>query len=138
VIARRRANEPSVELSEGVRIHRVGNPFTLKALTKLRELTKDRSPAVIHTHSTTGAFLAATKRIVRTPIVSHIHGTTYSVAAPAVLAFGGMKVGYSRWGVTTSYLREKALWGAADRLAAVSSSVKSDLKRRYGIGDDKV
>jgi glycosyltransferase involved in cell wall biosynthesis len=138
VIARRRGNEPSVELSEGVVIHRVGSPFTLSALRKLRELTKDSSPAVIHTHSTTGAFLAATRRIVKAPIVSHIHGTTYSVAAPAVLAFGGMKVGYSRWGVTTSYLREKALWGAADRLAAVSSSVKSDLKRRYGIGDDKV
>ncbi len=55
-----------------------------------------------------------------------------------MLAFGGIRVGYSRWGVTTSFIREKALWSAADRIAAVSTSVKSDLSRRYGIPDDKI
>jgi len=138
VIARRRSGEPALETDEGVRVHRVGNPFTLLALTKLRELTRNGSPSVIHTHSSTGAFLAATKHVVRAPIVSHVHGTTYSVATPVVLPFGGMKVGYSRWGVTTSYMREKALWRAADRIAAVGTSVKSDLTLRYGIADDKI
>ena len=61
VVARRRLNEPTVEVSDGVTIHRVGNPFTLNALTKVRELTRDRSPAVIHTHSSTGAFLAGSE-----------------------------------------------------------------------------
>jgi glycosyltransferase involved in cell wall biosynthesis len=138
VIARRRPGEPGLEVDDGVRVHRVGNPFTLNALTKLRELTRSGSPSVIHTHSTTGAFLAATKRTMNAPIVSHVHGTTYSVATPTVLAFGGIRVGYSRWGVTTSFIREKALWSAADRIAAVSTSVKSDLSRRYGISDDKI
>jgi starch synthase len=138
VIAKRRPNEPSFEIDEGVRVHRVGSPFTLNALTKLRELTKGDSPSVIHTHSTSGAFLAATKRTVNAPIVSHVHGTTYSVATPAVLSFGGMKVGYSRWGVTTSFIREKALWSAADRIAAVSGHVRSDLMQRYGMGEEKI
>ena len=138
VIARRRPTEPALETDEGVRVHRVGNPFTLNALTKLRELTTNGSLSVVHTHSTTGAFLAATKRTIGAPIVSHVHGTTYSVATPTVLSFGGIRVGYSRWGVTTSFIREKALWSAADRIAAVSTSVKSDLSRRYGIPDDKI
>ncbi len=34
VIARRRSNEPAAEMNEGVTVHRVGNPFTLNALTK--------------------------------------------------------------------------------------------------------
>jgi glycosyltransferase involved in cell wall biosynthesis len=72
------------------------------------------------------------------PVVSHVHGTTYSVATPIVLAFGTTRIGYSRWGVTTSFIREKALWSAADRIAAVSTSVKSDLSRRYGIEEDKI
>ena len=138
VIARRRSAEPALETDDGVIVHRVGNPFTLNALTKLRELTMNGSPSVVHTHSTTGAFLAATKRTMSAPIVSHVHGTTYSVATPVVLSFGGIRVGYSRWGVTTSFIREKALWSAADRIAAVSTSVKSDLSRRYGISDDKI
>ena len=138
VITRRRSAQPALETDEGVVVHRVGNPFTLNALAKLRELTMSASPSVVHTHSSTGAFLAATKRTMSAPIVSHVHGTTYSVATPAVLAFGGIRVGYSRWGVTTSFIREKALWSAADRIAAVSTSVKSDLGRRYGISDDKI
>ncbi len=70
--------------------------------------------------------------------MSHIHGTTYSVATPITLSFGDIKAGYSPWKVTTSFMREKALWSAADRLAAVSTSVKSDLIARYGIKEEKI
>ena len=66
-----------------------------------------------------------------------MHGTTYSVATPIVLAFGGITIGYSRCGVRPR-IWEKALWSAADRIAAVSTSVKSDLNVRYGISDDKI
>jgi glycosyltransferase involved in cell wall biosynthesis len=139
VVARRRSNEPSIEFIEGVTVHRVGNPFTLNAMTKVRELTsRNGLPSVVHTHSTSGVFLAAAKRMINAPIVSHIHGTTYSVATPITLSFGDIKSGYSRWGVTTSYIREKALWSAADRLAAVSTSVKSDLIGRYGMPEEKI
>ena len=139
VVARRRGNEPSTESNEGVTVHRVGNPFTLSALAKVRELTlRNGMASVIHTHSTSGVFLAATKRTIKAPVVSHIHGTTYSAATPITLSFGDIKSGYSRWGVTTSFLREKALWSSADRLGAVSTSVKSDLMGRYGISEEKI
>ena len=139
VIARRRSNEPKTEVYEGVRVHRVSSPFTLNALTKLRELTSnDGIPSVVHTHSTSGVFLAAMKRGINAPIVSHIHGTTYSAATPITLSFGDIKAGYSRWKVTTSFMREKALWSTADRLAAVSTSVKSDLIGRYGMKEEKI
>ena len=139
VVARRRPNEPATEANEGVTVHRVGNPFTLNAMTKVHELAlRNGLPNVVHTHSTSGVFLAAAKRTIGAPVVSHIHGTTYSVATPITLSFGDMRIGYSRWGVTTSFLREKALWSAADRLAAVSTSVKSDLIGRYGISEEKI
>ena len=140
VIARRRPNEPSFESNEGVTVHRVGSPFTVNALLKLRELTRLNGGLhnVVHTHSTSGFFLAATKRAIGAPVVSHIHGTTYSVATPAPFEFGDIKLGYSKWRVATSFIREKALWSAADRLAAVSTSVKSDLLSRYHIKEQKI
>lgn len=138
VIARRSPGQPMLESYEGVHVHRVGSPFTLNAIRVLRGLALNRSPTVIHTHSTSGAFLAVNRRAVRAPIVSHVHGTTYSVATPTVLSFGELKVGYSRWRVATSYIREKALWSAADRVAAVSTSVQSDLTLRYRIRESRI
>lgn len=139
VIARRGSNEPAVEVNQRVTIHRVGSPFTLTAARKLRELAnQDGLPSVVHTHSTSGAFLVATRRGINASVVSHVHGTTFSAATPVVLSFGSVKLGYSRWGVATSFLRERTFWSTADRLAAVSSSVKSDLVTRYGIDADKI
>ena len=138
VIAKRSPGQPSLETYAGVTVHRVDFPFNLQALTTLRKLVDPTTPTVIHTHSTSGYFLTATKRALPAPIVSHVHGTTYSAATPAVLSFGSIRNEYSRWGVTTSYLRERALWSAADRIAAVSTSVKSDLVSRYGIGEAKI
>lgn len=139
VIARRRRNEPAEELNDGVFVHRVRTPFTLFALAKVRELVSQNTlPNVVHTHSTSGAFLAATKRGINAPVVSHVHGTTYSAATPMTLSFGDIKSGYSPLKVTTSYIRERALWSAANRVAAVSTSVKSDLIGRYGLDERKV
>ncbi|MGA2666422.1 MAG: glycosyltransferase family 4 protein, partial [Nitrososphaerales archaeon] len=140
VIARRRKNEPSEEVNEGVFVHRVGSPFNVYALAKVRELAngRDGPQSVVHTHSTSGLFLAAAKRGIRAPVVSHIHGTTYSAATPSTLSFGDITAGYSPLKVTLAYIREKALWSAADRLAAVSTSVKSDLMSRYGMSEEKI
>jgi glycosyltransferase involved in cell wall biosynthesis len=138
VIARRYRGEPSKEVSQGVTIHRVGTPFTVNAIARLRNLLGKESRSIIHTHSTSGFFLSGLKKTMRAPIVSHVHGTTYSAATPVVLTFGNVSSGYSQWGVTTSYLREKALWSAADRIAAVSSSVKSDLESKYDIQGEKI
>lgn len=138
VIARRYANEPIWEEYEGVQVHRVGPPYTLNAMRATRELVNAHSPTIIHTHATAGAFLTGTRRLVRAPIVSHVHGTTYSVATPMVLTFGKMTLGYSHLRVTMSFMREKALWSRADRIAAVSTSVRSDLTSRYGLRDEKI
>lgn len=139
VVARRRGNEPAEELNDGVHVHRVRTPFTLFALAKVRELASRNSiPSVVHTHSTSGAFLVAAKHSINAPVVSHVHGTTYSAATPMILSFGDIKAGYSPFKVTTSYIREKALWSAADRVAAVSTSVKSDLIGRYGLDAAKI
>jgi glycosyltransferase involved in cell wall biosynthesis len=138
VIARRHTTEPGQELIDGVNVHRVGQPFSMNALNKLSELTRTETPAVIHTHSTSGVFLVPVKRALKAPVVAHVHGTTYSAATPAVLRYGEMVVNYSRWRVTTSFMRERALWSASDRIAAVSSSVRADLVSRYGIAESKI
>jgi phosphatidylinositol alpha-1,6-mannosyltransferase len=138
VIARRYPREPVQEENEGVHVHRIAAPYSLGAMAMIRELANSHSPTIIHTHSTSGFFLTATKRLVQAPIVSHVHGTTYSVATPAVLTFGKMMLGYSRWRVTTSFMRERALWSRANRIAAVSTSIRSDLTSRYGVRDERI
>jgi glycosyltransferase involved in cell wall biosynthesis len=57
---------------------------------------------------------------------------------PAVLRMGDMKLGYSPWTATTSYLRERALWASADRVAAVSGAVQNDLVSHYGIARETI
>ena len=138
VIAKRSPGQPSLENYAGVTVHRVDFPFNLQAIASLRKLVDLGAPTIIHTHSTSGYFLTAAKRTFAAPLVSHVHGTTYSAATPAVLSFGTIRNEYSKWGVTTSFLREKALWSAADRIAAVSTSVQSDLISRYGIDKAKI
>jgi glycosyltransferase involved in cell wall biosynthesis len=76
--------------------------------------------------------------MISAPVVSHVHGTTISAATPAVLRFGRKVYGYSPLRVASSYLRERALWKSSDRIAAVSSSVVSDLVTRYGINEGKI
>jgi glycogen(starch) synthase len=138
VIANRRKGQPRVEHDGKITVHRVGFPFNITAFRMLRKLSNAQIPTVVHTHSSSGYFLKSLKATAGVPIVSHVHGTTYSAATPTVLNFGTIKNGYSHWGVATSYIREKALWSAADRVAAVSTSVRSDLILRYGIRNEKI
>jgi glycosyltransferase involved in cell wall biosynthesis len=116
----------------------VRTPYNINAMLSLAHLTNEGPPTVIHTHSTSGVFLTLTRKALPAPIVSHVHGTTISAATPVILRFGQREYGYSPIRVATSYLREKALWRSADRIAAVSSSVVSDLTTRYGIPNSKV
>jgi glycosyltransferase involved in cell wall biosynthesis len=57
---------------------------------------------------------------------------------PISLRFGDVKLDYSPWTVTTSYLRERTLWSSADAVAAVSGAVKGDLVSHYGIAPEKI
>lgn len=138
VVARRSVGQPANEEVDGVHVHRVRNPYNVNAMLSVLHLANEVSPAVIHTHSTSGVFLALSRRTMSTPVVSHVHGTTISAATPAVLSFGQTTYGYSPLRVATSYIRERALWRSADRIAAVSSSVVSDLTTRYGISEKKI
>ncbi|HXW37478.1 MAG TPA: glycosyltransferase family 4 protein [Nitrososphaerales archaeon] len=138
VIARRHPGQPGEEEAAGVNIHRVSTPYTISAMKVIRELADGHSRTVLHTHSTSGVFLSVTKNLVRAPVVSHVHGTTYSAVTPSVLILGKQVLGYSPWRVTTSFLRERALWSRANRIAAVSSSVRSDLTLRYGVKDERI
>jgi len=57
---------------------------------------------------------------------------------PAVLRFGEIRLGYSSWGIATSYIRERTLWTAADRVAAVCGSVARDLVSHYGVRPERI
>jgi len=137
VIAKRHAGEPREETHQGVVIHRVNPPMNSNAYLLLKRLCAE-TKSVVHTHATTGVFMALLRKTVSSPLVSQVHGTTFSAATPQELTFDHARLGYSSWGVTMSYIREKSLWSAADRIAAVSSSVRNDLISRYGIPEDKI
>jgi len=138
VIARRQGSQPAYEFCDGVTVHRVGGSYTVNAIRVLRGLTRDGKESIIHTHATSGLFMAALRRVSQIPLVSHVHGTSRSAFVPMTLKMGEVKLGYSRWTVTTSYLRERALWTSADRVAAVSSAVEQDLVTHYGISRDSI
>ncbi|HEV2139095.1 MAG TPA: glycosyltransferase family 4 protein [Nitrososphaerales archaeon] len=138
VVARRSAGQPAYEEVDGVHVHRVKTPYNVNALIRVIHLANEGFPTVIHSHSTSGVFLAMSHRAMSTPVVSHVHGTTISAATPMVLRFGRQTYGYSPMRVASSYIRERALWRSADRIAAVSSSVVSDLTTRYGIRENKI
>ncbi len=139
VITRRNKGQPANETCDGVVIHRVEGSFTLNAVRLLRNLTKSRPESVVvHTHSTSGLFMAGLRRVSKSPLISHVHGTTRSPFAPMTLRFGDAVLDYSSLKVTVSYLREKALWSSADRVAAVSQKVKNDLISYYGLRPDKI
>jgi glycosyltransferase involved in cell wall biosynthesis len=141
VIARRQSpGIPAEEVHEGIYVHRVEAPFTVNAFKKLRSLTQEKrgGRSVIHTHATSGVFLAALKGAVSAPVVSHVHGTTRSPYMPVVLKYGNIELRYSPLGVALAFTRERALWSAADRVLAVSSAVKRDLVSNYRIRPEKV
>jgi len=138
VIARRHGSQPAFEVFDGVTVHRVGDPFSPNAIRVLRSLTRGDTSSVIHTHATSGLFMAALRRYFRAPLISHVHGTSRSAFMPATLKFGDLKLGYSPWTVTTSYLRERTLWSSADRVAAVSGAVEGDLVSYYGLARERI
>ena len=139
VISRREGSQPSLESVDGVTVHRLAGPFSLRAFRLVQELTKkEEDLSIIHTHSTCGLFLAALRKTIGSPIISHVHGTSVSAFMPVRLKFDNATLGYSRSKVAYNYARERALWSSADRILAVSRSVKSDLVSRYDMADHKI
>ena len=107
VIARRRKSDPASEEIEGVQIHRVTDPFNANGFFELRRILKDTSPSIVHTHATSGLFLAAAKKMIGTKFVAQVHGTSHSHYMPIRLDSVSTKVNYSPIKMTYYYLRKR-------------------------------
>ncbi len=138
VIARRHGNQSENEVDDGVSVHRIGNPFTPNALRVVRTLTASCETPIVHTHATTGFFLAPLRKTIRAPIVSHVHGTTRSHNMPVALRFGRIVYDYSPLKIAYYQSREKLLWSIANRIVTVSEAIKSDLVSSYAINEKKI
>ena len=138
VVTKGRGNDYSMVERGGVTVHRVPEPFSLNAYRAVKKLGAERQAAIIHTHATCGLFLAGGRKALGLPMVSHVHGCSRSAHMPVVLKFGDSTLGYSARANWYGYFRERLLWSSADRVLAVSASVKNDLQSTYGIPPDRV
>jgi len=138
VISRLRDSQPRFERVGDVEVRRVENPFNLNAMKILRDLSQDYDKqTLVHTHSTSGVFLAALKKPLQLPMFAHIHGTSRSAHMP-VSIIPNPAEGTSSYKMLYYFLREKAFWSSADRLLAVSDTLRKDLIEDYRIPDGKI
>lgn len=141
VIARKKGSEPSSELIEGVKIHRVEGPFSINAFQTIRRLAnaEDRSrQTIIHTHATTGLFLVPLKRTLKAHLVAQVHGTSHSHYMPKKINSLSTEISYSPLKMSYYYFRERSLWSSANEVVTVANVIKDDLMKFYGLRDDKV
>ncbi|MGI0081437.1 MAG: glycosyltransferase, partial [Nitrososphaerales archaeon] len=95
VIALRRGLQRSIEYYDSVTVHRIGKPFNLTALKKLRSLSRASERPIIHTHSTSGLLFGPMNQFLGIPLVSHVHGSTISRHMPIKLSLEGTQLDYS-------------------------------------------
>jgi len=138
VITKAEGSNEVEETFDGVSVHRVPTPFSLNAYRMIRRLGAEGSPSLIHSHATCGAFLAVARKTMGLPMVSHVHGCSRSPHMPITLRFGDSMLRYSSKENWYRYFRERALWSSADRVLAVSLSVKRDLESTYRIPPSRV
>ncbi|MDG6902231.1 MAG: glycosyltransferase family 4 protein [Nitrososphaerota archaeon] len=138
VIAALHKGEPRVEFDNDVEIRRVPIPFNLNAYRELRKLISVTERPVVHTHATAGIFLVATKGLLQVPHVAHVHGTSHSHYIPTTIRSGKYVEGYSALGMEYYFLRERLLWGSANRILSISNQMKADLVDFYDIQSDKI
>jgi len=138
VISRRSPGQPSNETSNGVQVHRVGNPYSVSALDLTIRLTRGERDWVLHPHATSGLFLSLTHRAFPTPLVCHSHGTSRSHDVPLRIDGDSMRAVRSGDGMAFHMLRERTLWSSADRLLVVSKAVMRDVVESYGVDQAKV
>lgn len=138
VVTKATGQKGGQEEYEGVRVHRVPEPFSLNAYRTVRRLGTEQPSSLIHAHATCGVFLAAARETIGLPVVSHVHGCSRSAHMPFNLRFGDSTLGYSTAENWYRYFRERVLWSRADRILAVSESIRGDLEYAYGISHDNV
>lgn len=139
VIAPNPGGLPAEESSNGVSIHRIGGPYSVKALFRLQQLIGGGGEWVVHGHATCGFFLTPTKHLRRFPLVCHSHITSqpYNVIPTDARGESGLSSGPS---LKLAYymLREKLYWSSADLVLAVSGATRNDIVQGYGIEGEKV
>jgi len=131
VVCRGKGRSESVN---GIWVDRVQRPFSAVVPFKIRELNHRRHIDVVHMHATNGYGYALTRRIAcMKPLVVHVHGTT---AGSMSLRDPTLRYEASAGDRVRKYLstiRERIVWGRADRAVAVSQSIADELHQHYGV-----
>ncbi len=138
VVARLNPGQSSYEFTKGVHVHRVPFPFTVNGIRLYEKLRKDKRSWVAHAHATAGISLGLTRKLSRTPLVCHSHGTSRSHHVPLRFKSGKVVSDYSSLGITYDMLRERAFWFSADRVLTVSRTLMEDLSGYYKISRSKI
>lgn len=122
----------STENFEGIYVHRVGGPYNLSAILQMiRSYSGIRNYDLIHMHATSG-YLAglSVRRLLRVPFLVHVHGSTV-----ASTYLNEIKTPSKMW-LTLS--RERAAWGSADAVIAVSYNLARELVAFYKVSPSKI
>jgi glycosyltransferase involved in cell wall biosynthesis len=141
VIALEREGVPEYEVVDGIEVFRVGRPYNITALKKVREVEERGRVDVVHAHATSALAYALWRQLVKwKPYVVHVHGTTAGV----LNAFESLSLPVPEPSVRSlmwrklSLWRERVMWRRADRLIAVSSNVGSELNQFYNIPRSRI
>lgn len=141
IVATREPGEPESFHNEGILVHRVGRPYSVFSVVKLRELSEVNKINIVHGHLTASIGYGLCKHILGIPLVVHIHAThigalQFSDRLP--FRSYGFEALAERSSVLKSILRERIAWRDADRLIAVSRSVREELVKYYKIDREKI
>ncbi len=137
VIASRRAGNPYHEKLDGVDVHRVGFPFNVNAMRRLRAINREGRVDVVHAHGTCGLAYPLVRKRMKIPLVVHVHGTTLQIKRASQRKDGTPRKQVSV-GSSLSQLREEYFWKRANLLVAVSKAVREELRNLYGIEDNRI
>jgi glycosyltransferase involved in cell wall biosynthesis len=129
------------EEKDGVKIHRVGLPYNLRAMEKLMDLHRDHRFDLIHAHGTCGIFYPLFKPLIRRPLLVHTHGTTLEMVRHKFRPSPKHSlVDYSRSLMKEyiSIIRQGVYWKQANRLIAVSKAAKDEIQKLLHVNPSKI
>jgi len=135
VVCKRFHGQGTVDLFDGVHVHRVETPYNLRALTELRKLSRQIDVRLVHSHATSCPSYALFKEFCdQLTHVAHVHGTSKGVMAASKEFIPDLTSSPSEALTRSiSILRENIVWRRADAVIAVSGSVLKELTGLYGL-----
>ena len=141
IVATKTFGEPEFLHHKGISIHRVGRPYSVFSVLKLRELGKKNKIDIVHSHLTASLGYGFAKHLLKIPLIVHAHAThvgALKASDKLSLRSYGFQALAERSSVLGSILRERIAWEDADRLIAVSQSVREELSQYYKIDERKI